>query len=523
MFRLLTFLGTSSGTPTPYRNVSAACLSLADGRVWMVDCGEGTQHQLLRCNNVSVSKIEKVFITHLHGDHCYGLPGMLCSMSLLWTAPGVVPNATYALKKAAMLAGAAAATAGQQDKAEPVEVEEAFDEETFVFDHFSKTSEFLEIYGPFGTAAYLREVLRSSETRFGFRYRVTEFMYGRDPSKASSSVDASSSAKKTAVAATDAPTHIVVEEMAEVDGVETIECEAPVRRLHVPPALIEAAEAKEKAKEKTNTKPVSVFDGYSFSVPAAVLDPSGGFSLRAAWLDHPVPSLGYSLTEPETAGTLDMKKATALGVPKGPLLAKLKKGEAVTFDVKAAGADNSQTTTATVTVHPSDVVGPPIAGRKLTMLGDTSNSDRMAVPIQPIESSGEEEKTVAESSTASSSSVSLGGVAGGSDWLVHESTFDDASSHLALPRGHSTARMAGAFARSVGAKALIITHFSARYPPEEKDPQPIEALRRQAVEGLEGSSDASPSRDADVIAAHDFLAIDLSRAAGGKLKKFAQL
>jgi ribonuclease Z len=74
------FLGTSSGTPTRERNVSAVAMVL-DGTVLLFDCGEGTQHQLLRAP-VRSGAIEVIFITHLHGDHVYGLPGLLATLSM---------------------------------------------------------------------------------------------------------------------------------------------------------------------------------------------------------------------------------------------------------------------------------------------------------------------------------------------------------------------------------------------------------------------------------------------------------
>jgi ribonuclease Z len=78
----LLFLGTSSGTPTRSRNVTGLALIEEKGRDWyLIDCGEGTQHQLLR-SNLSVNDLQAIFITHVHGDHCYGLPGLLASAGM---------------------------------------------------------------------------------------------------------------------------------------------------------------------------------------------------------------------------------------------------------------------------------------------------------------------------------------------------------------------------------------------------------------------------------------------------------
>lgn len=76
----LTFLGTSSGTPTMDRNVTGLALRI-DGHWDLFDCGEATQHQLLR-TSLSLSKLRQIFISHLHGDHCFGLFGLLGSRSM---------------------------------------------------------------------------------------------------------------------------------------------------------------------------------------------------------------------------------------------------------------------------------------------------------------------------------------------------------------------------------------------------------------------------------------------------------
>lgn len=77
----LTFLGTSAGVPSLQRNVTAIALSLPPGGDWLFDCGEGTQHQYMR-SALKPGKLEKIFITHLHGDHIFGLPGLLTSRSM---------------------------------------------------------------------------------------------------------------------------------------------------------------------------------------------------------------------------------------------------------------------------------------------------------------------------------------------------------------------------------------------------------------------------------------------------------
>ena len=85
----VTFLGTSSGVPSLTRNVSSLALKLSQSsEVWLFDCGEGTQHQIMK-SNIRSSQIKKIFITHMHGDHIYGLPGLLATLGLSGTSKGI--------------------------------------------------------------------------------------------------------------------------------------------------------------------------------------------------------------------------------------------------------------------------------------------------------------------------------------------------------------------------------------------------------------------------------------------------
>ncbi len=100
-FMKFTFLGTSAGSPTADRNVTAMALALDESRDWyLVDCGEGTQQRLLAKspqqmespqrmeshrgtrNRYTLSGLAGIFITHVHGDHIFGLPGLITSASM---------------------------------------------------------------------------------------------------------------------------------------------------------------------------------------------------------------------------------------------------------------------------------------------------------------------------------------------------------------------------------------------------------------------------------------------------------
>lgn len=76
----VTILGSSSATPIFNRNPTAQVLNINE-RLYLIDCGEATQLQMLRFE-VRSSKIDHIFISHLHGDHYFGLVGLLSSMHL---------------------------------------------------------------------------------------------------------------------------------------------------------------------------------------------------------------------------------------------------------------------------------------------------------------------------------------------------------------------------------------------------------------------------------------------------------
>ena len=131
----LTFLGTSAGVPTKQRNVTALAIECLNpylvgssrqqdsnqstnqnnnqhksqnkkSRPWLlIDCGEGTQQQLLH-TKLSLHQLAVICITHVHGDHCYGLPGLLASAAMSGRQEPltlIAPKAIAALLDAIML------------------------------------------------------------------------------------------------------------------------------------------------------------------------------------------------------------------------------------------------------------------------------------------------------------------------------------------------------------------------------------------------------------------------------------
>jgi len=145
------------------------------------------------------------------------------------------------------------------------------------------------------------------------------------------------------------------------------------------------------------------------------------FSVRTLPLKHVVPSYGYRIMEADKPGALDVVRLRELGVAEGPLFGKLKRGESITLE-------NGQVVAA------ADVIGPPIPGRRVAILGDTALCDNAIA------------------------------LADGVDVLVHEATFRSDLAQTAAQFGHSTAHDAAHVARRAGARQLILTHISARYP-----------------------------------------------------------
>ncbi|KIJ57051.1 hypothetical protein M422DRAFT_23164 [Sphaerobolus stellatus SS14] len=374
----LTFLGTASAQPSSTRNHSAAALRVGS-QVWLFDCGESTQKQIQAAKGVKMGKIQKIFLTHTHGDHIFGLLPLMASR----------------------LNGAGGTVEGEDPRPSIRE-----DDET------------LEIYGPQGTRAYVRGGLRWTHTHLGGKYVVHELLSPDDPDQGE-------------------------------------EASIPLDTSEIP--------------------------GKNFRI-----DSEGAWrdifkdsliSVSAAPIKHSAPCVGYVVLEAPLPGKMDVSLYRPhLKRNKAPMsyMSRLQAGEIITLE------------DGTVLEPP-----PRRPGRKLAILGDTFDPS-------PIAS-----------------------LAHGADLLIHEATnaylpgIDpdtksdetvEAVETRTKSRGHSTPQMAGAFARYINAKKLILNHFSSRYRGDddvnEEARKVMEAIRSLAV---------STYGSEDVLCARDWMSFEIDR------------
>lgn len=390
----LFFLGTGSCLPTVTRGVACTVVRM-DGSFWMFDAGEGTQVQLQR-SLVRPGAIDRIFVTHLHGDHAYGLPGVLC----------LIGNAR-----------------SQDDP--PV-----------------------ELYGPAGLRLFVRTALAISRARAVPRYVVHELhdvpflhsRYAREPQPVPVSC----------------PPHAPFEQPGDNIFPETVR-------------LPDGSEA----------------------VQWRLIDEEA-VAVRAAPLQHSVPCVGYVVRESDRPGRLrvdavvpqleanrELLRLEGVRDPRSLLkhVKALLPGEAFPLP------DGSEITA-------EDALEPPQPGRKLVVLGDTCD----ATPCAHL--------------------------ARDADVVVHEATntymreFDGPNERdfdrATFAHGHSTPAVAGAFAASVNARALVLTHFSQRHPPASK----------RGVRRIEENARTTLPRGCPVVAAHDLSRAFVSRSKEGPALQF---
>jgi ribonuclease Z len=169
-----------------------------------------------------------------------------------------------------------------------------------------------------------------------------------------------------------------------------------------------------------------------------------GYEVRAFPVEHRMTAYGYALVEDERPGHIDPEAAARLGVPEGPELGRLQRGEEV------QGSDG--------VVRPDDVMGPARAGRKLVFSGDTRPCEMTSLAAHQAQ------------------------------LLIHDASFADAELERAAETGHSTARQAAGLARDAEVKLLGLVHVSSRYD-----------VRAVLAEAREEFPNAVAPRDFDLV------------------------
>ncbi len=143
------------------------------------------------------------------------------------------------------------------------------------------------------------------------------------------------------------------------------------------------------------------------------------YVIRALKTEHSISSLGYALIENPRPGRFNREKAIELGIPPGPLFAKLQKGNQVEVNGKI--------------VKPEDVMGNLRPGRTVVYSGDTR-------PCKPVLEASRD-----------------------ADVLIHDGSFADEMADWAEESKHSTAGEVAALAKEAKVRSLVLTHISSRY------------------------------------------------------------
>lgn len=384
---VVSFLGTGSGGVQSLDRLSSATALRLGGQAFLFDASEGVQRQLC-LSRMKPLDFTNIFITHLHGDHVYGLAGLLLTMQN-------------------------SASASLEDGG-----------------RFSrKKRPAVNIYGPAGTYNFISMMLALSYAQMrSLTVVVHELMGGKHekgPARQASQKQRTNVGQKHRFRR---ERNVFLQNYPEIRSPglrrETIEKnEEGYWTLHAPDESSLNDDWRGQSKE--------------FHVYAGEVDHCPG-----------VQTFGYVVEEMTPQRNIDSEKAKALGIQPGRKYRDLKKGIAVLSD------DESRM------VDPEDVLLEHVAPRKFVLIGDNC-----AVPPE------------------------MAALCYDADILVHEATISDDESK-AFARGHATASMAGALAKELGAKTLLLNHISPALSADE-----LEDVVRKAKETNEGISEIQLSCD----------------------------
>jgi ribonuclease Z len=310
--------------------------------------------------NVKDHDVRRVFLTHLHGDHMFGLPGLMSRINL---------HEKEALEKHKFI--------GQEEP--------------------------FEIIGPHGVGRFVRTAISISKTRLKYKWRIVELRHG-EPAKGSPD---------------------------DVDlNTTLLDNEMPMEIVHPDSSILDL--------EKR----------YVWRLPGKDLDETGSvkdFDVTACEIKHTksMPSIGYVLQEPTLPRNLVIEKVRHhLELNRDWIEETYGKERARKMKEAIKSPNFRLELPSGVVMDASDpdseFFGPIRRGRKICVLGDTRDAGNISSEAH------------------------------GADLLVHECTYLDHQNKNAKMRGHSTPSMAGAFAKSIEAKRLVLNHAGSIIAPYNK-------------------------------------------------------
>lgn len=398
-------VGTASCIPGVTRGVSCTALRLqwrrnskskdgatSTGGIWIFDAGEGSQLQIQRTGTIRAGKVKKIFITHAHGDHSFGLPGLMCFLGQDWDRDGPP----------------------------------------------------LEIYGPEGLRMWIRSSIRYSVSRIVPPYRVHELM------------DIPMAPEWTAGRYNNGRFFFQLGQK----GVDKIKMNNWSRGLagedevswisRAPLLNLEASPQFGEIDGGRDIYPMYDHPQCVHGAPVWEVEDEGDVKVFAAPMSHGVPCVGYVIEEENKPGRL--LNHLIEPIARRNLAALKQSGMKIPMKVmaliKELPVGGSYTFPDGTVVHQSDVVEPERRGRKIVICGDTADAR------------------------------AISGLASNASVLIHEATnaflggIDKDTNHYVVSKdtkihGHSTPQIAGNFAKSIGAKRLILNHFSSRYKGDQ--------------------------------------------------------
>lgn len=434
------FLGTGSGSPECGRSTSAILVKLADGQIYLFDAGEGVQRQLQFLHgNVKLNRITKIFITHLHADHIFGLPGLLLSMQ---QSHKPHPNETGINQR------------GNQSN----------NEEKFI--------PTLKIYGPPGLFNYLASSLTlSCSFHLLLNVEVYELIGGRvrngNDSNTKGSQKSSSPLPPRPHHYQKNPYYSDYEEYSNFGG--------RLKRFRIEPNNRNGTGKYEIVWDIQDFKPWTEDDVQSIQRKKKkkedYFEDDERIKIQAAEVDHKrgVATFGFVVTEDDPPFNLDVVKAKTLGVmDKNNNYNLLRHGFPVAADMnqKNVGDKNhgSTTTDTSIDVETKDESKEM---NQLPQLRDANDHDeqtenldqRIVYPHEVMKARQKKRaRKIAFIGDNRGWSDEMTHIANNADVLIHEATLLEQDNY----RGHSTATMAGKNGLNCNAKLLVLNHISPK-------------------------------------------------------------